>query len=81
MNNVLFRDDVPGDPAQVKRRVEREHATQMAELAATTAVVLRTILGNRLELALLTVRALELETAQLERHETVAHLDQVHQTV
>lgn len=83
IDDVLFGDDLPGDPAQMKRGVEREHGTQMtpAQFATTAAVVLAAVLGDGLELALLTVRALELETAQLERHESVAHFDQMHQAV
>ncbi|RNA15817.1 hypothetical protein BpHYR1_026456 [Brachionus plicatilis] len=45
IDNVLFGHNRPGNPAQMKRCVEREHAGQMAEIEAAKALVVAVLLG------------------------------------
>lgn len=54
---------------------------KVAHLAAAAVVVVLDALGDGLDLALLAVRAAKLQAAQLKRHEAVAQLDHVDETV
>eukprot|EP00160_Parvularia_atlantis_P017179 Unigene5799_Nuclearia_a/m.17723 Unigene5799_Nuclearia_a/g.17723 ORF Unigene5799_Nuclearia_a/g.17723 Unigene5799_Nuclearia_a/m.17723 type:complete len:575 (-) Unigene5799_Nuclearia_a:446-2170(-) len=70
--------DLPRAPAHRPPRPEAEQRQPvLAERVPDAALVVRRVLRDRLELALLTVRSLELEPAQLERHKAVAELDDV----
>ncbi len=69
LEDVLDGGHLPGEPPLAEGGVDAEHARRVAGLAAAAPAVLLHALRDRLHLALLAVRAAELQPANLKRVE------------
>jgi len=65
----------------MKRHIQRQHILQVPYITAATRLILTVLFRDRLQLPLLAVSSLKLQAPQLERHEPISHLDNMHQTV
>lgn len=81
LQHVIGLGNLPRQPPLVEGGIQREHSTQMPRLATTTALIVADAFGDRLDLALLTISAAKFQATHLKRDQSIAQLDNVHQTV